>query len=111
MSKIIKPLCFWCKNLDYSNGPYECKAFESKNYRIPTEIWRSKFDHRYSHPSDNGITFEKLDTEALLHQKHFLGLTEKEIKRYFEGKIKYLDLAATTDVPDDNFSEDDDIFW
>ena len=58
MTTIRPPMCLRCAK--YRNG-LKCDAFPE---RIPTDILRSRHDHREPYPGDNGVRFEPVDREA-----------------------------------------------
>lgn len=87
------PMCLMCKHLDIQfyneRGIPRCKAFTEV---IPLEFWDCKYDHRYPHPDDNGIQFEKVESIEEL-SVHVTAKTMGVVNQVLERTFKELEVA------------------
>ena len=92
--------CWFCKHYTADTGERlkrkkeTCQAFPDG---IPEEITYNQYDHRNSHPEDNGLQFEKIDLDnaELLKQRFFKGVRTQQMKDAWEYTL--LDLKAKSD--------------
>ena len=85
------PLCLLCKHYHAEKAEdifnFSCEAFPKK---IPSEIWDCKYDHRYRHPDDNGIQFEKFENVEDL-SVHVRTRSIKTLDNVFKREIELLE--------------------
>ena len=97
-------LCTFCKYYDYEPpGDFrKCAVFTYFNRLIPVEIRMLRFDHRYPHPEDGGIQFERAKLSDAIRERHFQGKTDGEIERKFQQIARKLEKTHPDGIPPTN---------
>lgn len=78
----------------------KCAVFQHFGKAIPDEILTSRFDHRFPHPEDGGIDFERESFAKLRERTFFRYKTDDEIEEHFQ--ITLTKLNKIKDQPTTN---------